>query len=109
MPNMTRRLPHTLATLPALLAASTLFAQACPDCDGNGVSEFDEQSVPNGLVGQYFRSQSGGEFTERLLSRIDPRQHRQRISELYDMAMGQEPTNGARCSRWSVRFVAPRI
>ncbi len=72
MPNMTRRLPHTLATLPALLAASTLFAQACPDCDGNGVSEFDEQSVPNGLVGQYFRSQSGGEFTERLLSRIDP-------------------------------------
>lgn len=49
----------------------TGFAQNCADCDGNGVPESVEQSTPNGLVAQYFRSQSAGLFTERLLPRID--------------------------------------
>ncbi len=52
------------------LTAPTL-AQSCNDCDENGLAESVEQAAPSGLVGQYWRSQSGGQFTERLLSRID--------------------------------------
>ena len=54
-----------------LLAAPTALAQQCIDCDGNGVPESTEQSAGNGLVGQYFRSQTGGQYTERLLARVD--------------------------------------
>ena len=62
-----------LATILALVGLSTPAALGqCTDCDGNGVSELDEQSAAGGLVGQYFRSQSGGLFTERMVARIDP-------------------------------------
>jgi hypothetical protein len=46
--------------------------QTCSDCDRNGVIDSVEQAAVEGLVGQYFRSQGSGNFTERLLARIDP-------------------------------------
>ena len=57
----------------ALCAALTphAAAQSCDDCDDNGMTEAAEQAAPSGLVGQYWRSQNGGQYTERLLTRID--------------------------------------
>jgi hypothetical protein len=62
----------SVAAASCLAISTQTFAQACNDCDGNGIAESVEQAAPSGLVGQYWRSQSGGQFTERLLSRIDP-------------------------------------
>jgi hypothetical protein len=70
---------HELLASSALLALLLPFAasaasaqQDCGDCDDNGVPESVEQSTPNGLVAQYWRSQGAGNFTERLAARIDP-------------------------------------
>lgn len=60
-----------LSALLPFLATGTAFAQDCGDCDDNGVPEAVEQASPNGLVAQYWRSQGSGNFTERLLARID--------------------------------------
>ena len=62
----------TRAVAVACLALTApALAQSCNDCDDNGLSEPIEQAAASGLVGQYWRSQNSGQFTERLLSRID--------------------------------------
>jgi hypothetical protein len=66
-----RTLPVFLSALSFVAIEGGALAQSCDDCDDNGLPEATEQAAPSGLVGQYWRSQSGGQFTERLLSRID--------------------------------------
>ena len=61
-----------LATSLLMPVSAAALPQTCTDCDGNGVPEADEQTAASGLVAQYFRSQGAGNFTERLVARIDP-------------------------------------
>jgi len=41
------------------------------DCDDNGILDSCELDFPEGLVGQYWRTTGGGNFTQRLAARID--------------------------------------
>ncbi len=45
---------------------------SCDDCDGDGIVDAEQQAAKSGLAGEYWITQAAGNFTERVLSRIDP-------------------------------------
>ena len=79
-----RRLPFLFQLAACLLVvpSSQLIAQGdncdldgytppCSDCDLNGVRDVCETDLPDGLIGQYFRSNGSERFDERLLIQVD--------------------------------------
>ena len=98
-----RTLPVFLSALSFVAIEGGALAQSCDDCDDNGLPEATEQAAPSGLVGQYWRSQSGGQFTERLLSRIDETIAFQWNGDSPDPSI----PNDNYAARWTGTIIAP--